>query len=386
MVVILSVLFFFSLLVSCSQVVSNNVLLNTAEVEEANMTTNNGELVKNSLGWKCEIKFSDNDYTLSEIQFLNERDGFAISQRGNILKTKNGGASWESISVGLDANSQIFSLYFISPEMGWVTSAKFDPNTINEKSNQSSIFKTTDGGRNWKEISHIESILLSKVKFLDKKEGWIIGRKFLRLETLVDQIYVLHTVDGGANWIEISKEWIENFGDFAEDIVPTQKNEAILLSAEKKIYKIFAQDREKILLEDLSKVSENYVKRIGITINGSIWAVGGIDSKEGISGTLLKKEGNKWKKFTLNAFLKTAVFISDNEAFISGHNITDETSLDYSDERIPFLRFSSDSGKTWIPVCSDKDISEVSSFSSLTNQSVWAVGGGKIIYLKRLNK
>jgi photosystem II stability/assembly factor-like uncharacterized protein len=80
----------------------------------------------------------------------------------------------------------LMSVYFINSETGWVVGYFYTGALF-----QSRILFTTDGGKSW--IHHPQeseiSAVLNSVYFSDANNGWIVGDT------------ILHTNDGGANWL-----------------------------------------------------------------------------------------------------------------------------------------------------------------------------------------
>jgi photosystem II stability/assembly factor-like uncharacterized protein len=71
------------------------------------------------------------------IRFVDGKTGFAVGNGGFIMKTTNGGESWEALKSG--AQLPLYGCHFISPHTGWVCGA------------QGIVLKTEDGGKTWEE-------------------------------------------------------------------------------------------------------------------------------------------------------------------------------------------------------------------------------------------
>ncbi len=116
------------------------------------------------------------DANLNSIQFINENEGFAAGERGTIVHTTDGGASWQSVNPP-DTLTTFNDLYFQSATTGFV---------IGE---QGKIFQTLDGGKTWKYIRSGVGETLFRIRF-NQSYGYIIGSKGV----------ILRSVDGGQNW------------------------------------------------------------------------------------------------------------------------------------------------------------------------------------------
>ena len=100
---------------------------------------------------------------------------FAVGSDGIIIKTTNSGLLWQKISIGI--NDTLKSVYFYDSNTGYITGYN------------GRIFKTTNGGSNWIEQSSGTTIKLNCVYFTDSEKGFIGGNG-----------KILKTTNGGINW------------------------------------------------------------------------------------------------------------------------------------------------------------------------------------------
>jgi photosystem II stability/assembly factor-like uncharacterized protein len=117
------------------------------------------------------------------IQFLDENLGYAVSQKGQALKTTNAGVSWTQILP--DSASNFISnqgLYFINGIIGFVAG--------NIASNVDIIYKTTDGGGSWSKVQNLAFQNLNCIGFADDMHGAAGGNKSA----------ILYTTDQGTTW------------------------------------------------------------------------------------------------------------------------------------------------------------------------------------------
>jgi photosystem II stability/assembly factor-like uncharacterized protein len=156
---------------------------------------------------------------LNEGKFLNPNTGFAVGDKGTIIKTTDGGADWAVIysdtslkltSLCVNSLHGIFiggreGLILKSTNLGlnW-TSMNLDMYQVNDLDfvNKdtgyavgSKIYKTTNGGNNWIQQLQINTSLYA-VSFSDPRNGIAVGDS-----TLNGLIY--KTVNGGTNWISM---------------------------------------------------------------------------------------------------------------------------------------------------------------------------------------
>src|SRR5436853_396579 len=99
---------------------------------------------------------------LYSVQFIDKDTGYIVGDRGLILATGNGGASWREQYSGSDA--QLFHLSFRDTR-GWVVGTG------------GKILHTNDGGRNWYPQRSGVQEDLNRVYFVDDRVGLITGDK-----------------------------------------------------------------------------------------------------------------------------------------------------------------------------------------------------------------
>ena len=81
------------------------------------------------------------------LYFLDENLGYACSQRGQILKTTNGGSSWvQSVPDTNIISWNVNSIYFINQNVGFAAG--------NYGNQLDIIYKTTDGGQSWSTVQN----------------------------------------------------------------------------------------------------------------------------------------------------------------------------------------------------------------------------------------
>ena len=117
---------------------------------------------------------------ISEVYFFDENLGWATSDSGFLAKTTNGGVTWTS--QYLDLPSALFpeafkKIKFLNPDIGWVICGL-------------QLYKTTDGGSSWQNITYQSGYYVNAFTFITIDEGWCSGAYGA----------IFHTTDGGASW------------------------------------------------------------------------------------------------------------------------------------------------------------------------------------------
>lgn len=129
------------------------------------------------LSWVQQANPTSNP--LYDVFFINQNKGWAVGLDSTILRTTNGGQTWERVITNASEGYRFTSVFFIDEMKGWVVGI------------YGSIFITEDGGLTWQEINSGTSKTLNSVYFVDDKNGWITRA----------QGTILRSLDGGYTWI-----------------------------------------------------------------------------------------------------------------------------------------------------------------------------------------
>jgi photosystem II stability/assembly factor-like uncharacterized protein len=134
-------------------------------------------LIQRSLngGSSWTTVYSNNNYDLQRLQFINQDTGFVVGYSGAILRTTNGGTSWQNT---VSNNTYYRDLAFFNTQIGVVISG-------------SEIWRTMDGGDNWITINYDPQIngYLSRIQTVNNTTLYISTDKGL-----------LKSYDQGATW------------------------------------------------------------------------------------------------------------------------------------------------------------------------------------------
>ena len=161
--------------------------INTAQLLE---TIDGGRI------WK--EKLQDDNQTFYNLEFVSVTTGFIVGtqrktdgQEFLILRTKDGGASWEEIDLksllpNLNSRNQLQSISFCNSDAGWSVGAD-------------SIIHTTDGGKTWSVQRFGNDEMLWSIACTNSEQAWVVGNRGL----------ILRTSDSGKHWnkedTEVSK-------------------------------------------------------------------------------------------------------------------------------------------------------------------------------------
>ncbi|MCU7497682.1 MAG: T9SS type A sorting domain-containing protein [Ignavibacteria bacterium] len=116
--------------------------------------------------------------SLQGIYFLNQSTGFASGANGTVYKTTDGGKEWKEIYRDQKAGD-LKEIFFVNSNTGFIagTGAR--------------LLKTTDGGASFNPVAiSNKTNEIKSVYFQDEMTGWI----------LISEYGILRTTDGGLTW------------------------------------------------------------------------------------------------------------------------------------------------------------------------------------------
>ncbi len=126
-------------------------------------TTNGGQ------DWTADFSYQNQD--TDPIFFINQDTGWIGGSNGFLIKTTDGGETWQYHNAG---PVYITSLFFNNEHDGWLTG--FD----------GALYQTIDGGNLWQAHNILVQNLMRSVYFVDEKNGWAVG----------DNGTIIHTGEG----------------------------------------------------------------------------------------------------------------------------------------------------------------------------------------------
>ncbi|MBS7336919.1 MAG: hypothetical protein KIG81_03560, partial [Thermoguttaceae bacterium] len=110
------------------------------------------------------------DAALNDVFFISANVGWAVGDRGVVLKSVDGGETWNLCETNVDAN--LFAVSFFDERYGLAVGGRVMPST---KGGLGVILRTIDGGVTWGEVEHAAFPILRDVKILDPQTAWIAG-------------------------------------------------------------------------------------------------------------------------------------------------------------------------------------------------------------------
>lgn len=159
-------------------------------------TWSNGLLKTSNGGLTWETVTVPHMGPFNAIDFTNDSTAYLVGFLGAILKTTDAGLNWENQNNPyiILSNSNFVSVDFIDEDTGFVVGDR-------------DILKTTDGGNHW-EITAQSTFDLHAVSFMDSLHGICVGGDWQH-----EYSGIIVTSDGGKTWNEISSTTTNKYID-----------------------------------------------------------------------------------------------------------------------------------------------------------------------------
>lgn len=130
---------------------------------------------------------------LLDIIFTDSLDGYACGYNGNIIKSSDGGQTWNLIPTPITGRNYR-KLAFISALKGFAIGS-------DSRDSIETIITTTDGGASWSTVIDQPGFGLNAITFINTDTGFAVG----------DMGVVLTTVNGGNTWTSVTAPLVSNF-------------------------------------------------------------------------------------------------------------------------------------------------------------------------------
>jgi photosystem II stability/assembly factor-like uncharacterized protein len=118
--------------------------------------------------------------TLRDIYFFDVNNGLAVGDGGTLLKTSDGGLSWEFVNI--PSKNDLYAITFIESHIGFICGSA------------GTILRTSDSGESWEEMTSGTTVTLRDIHFAGSPRGLAVG----------DNGTILITYDCGFSWNALS--------------------------------------------------------------------------------------------------------------------------------------------------------------------------------------
>ncbi|MDD6210853.1 MAG: YCF48-related protein [Bacteroidales bacterium] len=136
---------------------------------------------------------SPGSYGLTSIYFTDADNGYLLNNYSRVFYTQNGGISWEERSNGIPWELNPSTIWFQNKSTGYI-------------GGENSIYKTTDGGKNWKQVllsTYPEWMYFKAIGFQNATTGYAVG-SYYDYKAEITRGVIVKTTDGGNTWKEQS--------------------------------------------------------------------------------------------------------------------------------------------------------------------------------------
>ena len=99
---------------------------------------------------------------LYNVDFRDRNDGYVVGKSGTILRTENGGATWETVPTNF--KDTFLRVDFADDKNGWIVGYA------------GTILRSSDRGKTWIRQESGSTANLYGL-YMDKKFGWAVGAK-----------------------------------------------------------------------------------------------------------------------------------------------------------------------------------------------------------------
>ena len=144
---------------------------------------------------------------LRGVSAVSDRVAWASGSGGTVLRTTDGGVTWQTLSIPGTEKLDFRDIDAISDQIAYVLSIG--------SGDSSRIFKTIDGGRTW--ASQFTNT--DPKAFFDAMAFWDASRGVAFSDSVEGKLVILRTDNGGAKWARVPDDGLppalENEGAFA---------------------------------------------------------------------------------------------------------------------------------------------------------------------------
>ena len=256
--------------------------------------------------WSVDAYRSD----IAEIEIIDKDTLIMIGAKGEITRTTKGGGNFWSSTIPFPSfrYSWFSDIHFPTKKVGYISGGSYFGLT-------NILIKTIDGGQTWDSLSSGVGAgnFINKIHFLDKDTGFLIA----------DDRQILKTVDGGITRSQIGSTSLALYSDFIFTDNHTGFFATTLrISSTEFVYKIlkttdYAQTFTTVYIDSMSGANgfnNRVISKIQFIDNINGFAVGG-------SGMFMKTTdgGNTWSRSFLTPFnqLTSVHFVNPTTGYVN---------------------------------------------------------------------
>jgi len=136
---------------------------------------------------------------LSSIHMIDTKTGWAVTGKGRIVQTTDGGVLWKDVTPVYPATLPLAARQsvvadFLTSVMAWAAVSDAD-------AAKTLIFSTSDGGQRWQNTT-IPTAVATQITFVDSQHGWLLSKNPVLATS--ETVEIFRSIDGGKNWATVS--------------------------------------------------------------------------------------------------------------------------------------------------------------------------------------
>ena len=124
---------------------------------------NNGIAETNDGGLTWTPRYTGSSTYISTAVYTDAKTAWAAGSNGDLLKSIDGGTSWQAITLPLAYGTPLNTIQFLDAQHGWIGGQN------------GTVLSTIDGGKTWHRQASGTSRSVLALQFVDSKTGWILG-------------------------------------------------------------------------------------------------------------------------------------------------------------------------------------------------------------------
>jgi len=316
--------------------------------------------------------------------------GWVGGDENSFYKTTDGGKTWIQKRIELPASTHIADIYFVNEALGWAVLQHYNSDFFNYQDMKAWLLVTNDGGQHWQTQYQGNALNIKKVSFINEMEGWAVGGKEIKKETVQTDLLVLHTTDGGAHWSDVSDplnkviaDCQNRVQDSVSDSVALGPGKILLMTSDGYLLKTEDHGRSWQKISDLK--SDVGLGRMTFTPSNRLRIVGGLDGVHGFKGALAQNNSDgSWTRYVLdNIDFGDAVNLSEDQVLACGTLLSQLPSRSSEGKREGVILYSSNGGRNWTIVYRNANVRRIYSLAIIDADHIWAIGeNGLLLRLK----
>ncbi|MBI5472370.1 MAG: T9SS type A sorting domain-containing protein [Ignavibacteriae bacterium] len=136
------------------------------------------------------VQTSGTTSTIYWIKVINDLVAWAGGTGGVVLRTTNGGTTWQSVGGGAIGTADVYSGDALDANTAYVTTSP----------SATYIYKTTNGGALWTQVYTLAAAFIDGIQMKTTTEGYAVG------DPVGGKWIVLKTTDSGTTWARMATE------------------------------------------------------------------------------------------------------------------------------------------------------------------------------------